>query len=86
MAPSPVALSLPDSLEQLLLETDLLNKDFDETEFSYRVERKLQECGDLDDSQRKAAFAEIAALQMPLKAARERSRWGTRSLAVSGNP
>jgi len=71
-------LILPDSLLAVLRVHDARPDDFDVAEVSFILEREFGECGEVDEAQRKASFAEIAALQMPLVAGQERSKWGTR--------
>ncbi|GDY10675.1 hypothetical protein LBMAG52_41630 [Planctomycetia bacterium] len=76
--PPPEPLLLPDSIRDILRKHDSRTEDFDEGEVSFELERIVGELGELNDGHRKACFAEIAALQMPLTDGRERSRWGTR--------
>jgi len=62
----------------VLREQDASTDDFDYVEVSSVLERKLRESGEPSDEQRKASFAEIAALQMQLMDEQKRSKWGTR--------
>ncbi len=75
---TPESLTLPEPLRAILLEYDARTADFDEAELSFILERKQQECGELSEAQRKAIFAEIAALQLSLLDGQQKSRWGTR--------
>ncbi len=75
---STPSIELPEPLMSVLREKDAATDDFDEADVSFVLERKLEECGEISDDQRKACFAEVAALQMPLKDNQEKSRWGTR--------
>jgi hypothetical protein len=79
MAPiSPSVMSLPEAFSVLLSEKDGLPEDFSEAEVSFALERLFGECGEVNENQRKAALAEIAALQMQLADSHQKSRWGTR--------
>ncbi len=77
-APIPSSLQLPEPLASVLRERDAASDDFDEAEVSFVLERKFEECGEITDEERKACYAEVAALQMPLTDNQGRSRWGTR--------
>ncbi len=77
-SPTTYDLSLPGPLAIVLCEKDSSGQDFDEAEVSFVLERLFKECGEVGEGQRKASFAEIAALQMPLKDRQEKSSWGTR--------
>jgi hypothetical protein len=74
----PASLSLPEPLVAVLKEHDDRTDDFDEAELSFLLERPQQACGETSDVQRKAIFAEVAALQLSLVDGQQRSRWGTR--------
>src|SRR5205085_9504192 len=67
---SPSILSLPEALVAVLREQDGSTEDFDEADLSFVLERKLHESGKLTEEQRKASFAEIAALQIDRKSTR----------------
>lgn len=77
-SPTILSLELPTSLASILQQKDTSLDDFDSTEVSFVLERAISECGEVSDNQRKASFAEIAALQMPLVGNQEKSKWGTR--------
>ena len=79
---SSVSLSLPGPLLAVLKEHDDRTDDFDEAELSFLLERTLQTSGEISEVQRKAFFAEVAALQLSLVDGQQRSRWGTRYCPV----
>jgi len=71
-------LSLPESLLETLRKHDASPDDLDQAEPSYDLESQLKECKEITEGHRKAAFAEVAALQMDLLPNQQRSRWNTR--------
>jgi hypothetical protein len=76
--PTTSILELPAQLACVLQEKDSFPDDFDEAEVSFVLERELGECGEISEDQRKASFAEIAALQLVLEEDFGKSLWGTR--------
>ena len=74
----PTSLELPESLATILADYDGRSEGFDEADVSFALERALKECGNLTDGQRKAGFAEIAALQFDMEPFGEKSPWDTR--------
>ncbi len=74
----PTSLELPDSLARIVADHERRSEFFREAELSFALERALKECSDLADQQRKAAFAEIAALQFDMEPFGPRSPWDTR--------
>ena len=79
MADSPTEeISLPDDFIDVLDEHDASTVDLDEAQPSFVLERMLKDREDATDSNRKAVFAEVAALQTYILDAQQRSRWNTR--------
>lgn len=82
---SPESLSLPEPLLAILREYDARTDDFNEAKLSFVLDRQQQECPAASELERKAIFAEIAALQLYLFPGQKKSRWGTRySPALEG--
>jgi hypothetical protein len=70
--------SLPAACIKILEQYDTIASDIAVDDPSYEVERMMQEEAEPTEAHRKAAFAEVAALQSTLTRSMGKSRWGVR--------
>lgn len=71
-------ISLPTALVNIMIEWDTREHDFVIAEPSFLLESKLKSCKGVSESEQKALFAEVAALQMSLLEGQQRTHWKTR--------